>query len=39
MFCDVEKNAVIPARTLDSIYKVPLELEKYKISEVIFEKL
>ena len=39
MFCDVEKKAVIPAKTLDSIYKVPLEFEKYKISEVIFEKL
>jgi len=39
MFCDVEKDAVIPAKTLDSIYKVPNDLEKYKISEVISRKL
>ena len=38
-FCDVDKNAVIPAITLDSIYKVPLEFEKYKLSELIQKKL
>lgn len=39
MFCDVEKEAVIPAYTIDSIYKVPNEYEKHKISEVIAKKL
>lgn len=39
MFCDVDKDAVIPTRTLDSIYKVPLALEKYEISKVISKKL
>lgn len=39
MFCGVDKNAVIPAETLNSIYKVPLELEKYEISKIIHEKL
>lgn len=38
-FCDVEKNAVIPAETLDSIYKVPLEFQKRNIAKVIFDKL
>lgn len=39
LFCDVEENAVIPAITLNSIYKVPLELQKYKIAELVAEKL
>ncbi len=38
-FCDIDEEAVIPAPTLDSIYKVPLEFEKYKISEIIQKKL
>lgn len=38
MFCDLDKDAVIPALTLDSIYKCPLYYEKYNISEVICRK-
>ena len=38
MFCDVDKDAVIPAKTLDSIYKVPLYFEKYNLSKVISKK-
>jgi CTP synthase len=38
MFCDVEEKAVIPAITLDSIYKVPLYFEKHNLSEVILNK-
>jgi len=38
MFCDVDKDAVIPAKTLDSIYKVPIYFEKYNLSKVIAKK-
>lgn len=38
-FCDVEEDCVIPMVTLDSIYKVPLALEKSKLSEIIQRKL
>lgn len=38
-FCDVDEDAVIPAITLDSIYKVPVALEKYQLSELIQKKL
>jgi CTP synthase len=39
LFCDVEEEAVVPAPTLDSIYKVPLSLQKYKLAEQIAVKL
>jgi CTP synthase len=39
LFCDVEKEAVIPAPTVDSIYKVPLNFEKYNLAELIAKKL
>ncbi|MFA5843188.1 MAG: CTP synthase [Candidatus Gracilibacteria bacterium] len=40
LFCDVEKEAVIPAKTAEkSIYEVPLNLQKYHITEIIGEKL
>lgn len=39
LFCDVEEKAVIPAQTLDSIYKVPLAFQKYNLAEQIAEKL
>ena len=39
LFCDVEEKSVIPAPTLDSIYKVPLSLQKYQLAEQIAEKL
>lgn len=39
LFCDVEENCVIPAPTLDSIYKVPLSFQKYNLAQLIAEKL
>lgn len=38
VFCDVPIDAVIPAPTIKSIYEVPLNFEKNKISEIIFKK-
>ncbi len=38
-FCDVAKEAVIPAPTVDSIYEVPLIFEKYDLTKTICEKL
>jgi CTP synthase len=38
-FCGVDRKAVIPAQTLSSIYDVPLAFQKYKIGEIIGEKL
>lgn len=39
LFCDVEKRAVIPAVTSDSIYKVPLEFQRYKVAQIVADKL
>ena len=39
LFCDVDEQAVIPAMTVDSIYKVPLNFEEYNITEIIAKKL
>lgn len=39
LFCDVEREAVIPAYTASSIYEVPLNFEKYKIAQLIGKKL
>ncbi|PIR48501.1 CTP synthase [Candidatus Peregrinibacteria bacterium CG10_big_fil_rev_8_21_14_0_10_55_24] len=38
-FCDVERRAVIPAQTVNSIYDVPLNFQKYNIAEIIGERL
>jgi len=38
-FCGVEREAVIPALTLPSIYDVPLSLQKYDIARIVGEKL
>lgn len=38
-FCDVDLDSVIPAPTVKSIYEVPLNFEKYKLSETIQKKL
>ncbi len=35
LFCDVEKDAVIPMQTLDSYYEVPVTLEKYHVAEYL----
>jgi len=39
LFCDVEKRAVIPLITADSIYQVPLMLEEAGLGEFISERL
>ncbi len=38
MFCDVKREAVIPAQTIKSIYEVPINLNKYKVGDIIFNK-
>lgn len=38
-FCDVDESAVLPAVTAETIYQVPLDLERYKIAEIIGERL
>lgn len=38
-FCGVERKAVIPAQTVDTIYDVPLEYQKYNVGEIVAEKL
>ncbi len=37
LFCDVEKKAVVPMQTQNSYYEVPLELEKYHVSDYLLE--
>ena len=39
LFCDVPEEAVIPCHTMDSIYDVPREIQKYDIAQIIAEKL
>src|SRR5436190_10955892 len=39
LFCDVEPRAVIPLRTMPSIYQVPLILEDEGLGEYIVERL
>jgi CTP synthase len=38
-FTDVELRAVIPVETVDSIYEVPILLERYGLGEYLIEKL
>jgi len=39
LFCNVEKDDIVSNPDMDSIYKVPLYLDKQKIAEKIMEKL
>ena len=39
LFCDVKKEAVIPAPTVNSIYEVPLKFHQYHITELIADHL
>ncbi len=39
LFCDVDKEAVVPLVTVDTIYEVPLILEKAGIAELICKRL
>jgi len=38
-FCDVEEEAVIPAETVSSIYEIPLRFQKFRLGEIVSEKL
>ncbi len=38
-FCDVPREAVIPAPTLDSIYDVPESFQRYKVGQIIGRRL
>jgi CTP synthase len=39
LFCNIEKNAVITAKDVETIYEVPLLFHKEKLDEIIVEKL
>ncbi|MFC1943391.1 CTP synthase [Chloroflexota bacterium] len=39
LFCDVERQAVIPLPTVPTIYEVPLTLEKEGLGQLIVDKL
>jgi CTP synthase len=38
-FCDVPREAVIPAPTLDSIYDVPESFQKFRVGQIIGKRL
>jgi CTP synthase len=37
-YCDVAKDAVIPAPTIKSIYEVPVNFAKAKVTDIIYKK-
>ncbi|MBP6178668.1 MAG: CTP synthase [Anaerolineales bacterium] len=39
LFCDVEKDSVIPMKTADVLYEVPLLLEEMGVGELVLNKL
>jgi len=39
LFCGLEREAVIPLESVDSIYKVPMVLEKFNLPKIIDKKL
>jgi CTP synthase len=39
LFCDVDKQAVVPLTTAKTIYEVPLTLESYGVADIICERL
>ncbi|MFC1961797.1 CTP synthase [Chloroflexota bacterium] len=39
LFCDVEKNAVIPLPTVATIYEIPLLLEETGLGQLVVDKL
>lgn len=39
LFCDVDKEAVIPLTTVETIYEVPLILEKLGVADLICQRL
>lgn len=39
LFCDIDSNAVIQNKTVDSIYEVPLMLQEQNLDNIVLEKL
>ena len=39
LFCDVEKRAVVPMETAETLYEIPLLLEDLGVPELVIEKL
>ncbi len=39
LFCDVEKDAVIPMQTVETIYEIPLLIEEAGLGQLIIDKL
>ena len=39
LFCDVEKDAVIPMETISILYEIPLKLDKTLIADIILNRL
>ncbi|MCG3210145.1 MAG: CTP synthase [Anaerolineae bacterium] len=39
LFCDVDRQAVIPLETAETIYEVPLVLEQYGVADFICERM
>ncbi len=39
LFCDVEREAVIPMQTADTMYRVPLLLEEARVAELVLQQL
>lgn len=39
LFCNVETDAVIEGRDVESIYEIPLAFEKEKLDQIVLEKL
>ena len=39
LFTNVEKSSVISMRDVDSIYKIPIELNKQKVDDIVIRKL
>lgn len=39
LYTNVEKEAILPLMTVESVYEVPLVMEKHKLDEIIVKKL
>ena len=39
LFCDVPREAVIPAETSDVLYNIPLQLEETRLAEFVMQRL
>ena len=39
LFCDVDREAVIAARDVDTVYQVPIEFAAQKVDEIVLDRL